>query len=462
MTIVSIILIVYVFYILITKNKKESLVSLFTLYCVFSTFITTGYFLKLGSVIITFSQFLLTVLFLFYILYFPKEFKQLIKKKDNRIPIALLLGIVILFNIAKLFLSTKSIMVMPNSNGDIYIWKMVQAELNINTIQKCINLFIFSVVIIFTSYIIDEELWFVVKEKYVSFGNFMVIYCIFEFLYNNIISNSYIRRFITYVFGNTGSQYTTIISRGGIFCIQGFNKEPSHIAVAFFILEVIILLSKEFTNFKKVLYSMVILFIMFLSGSFTGALCSIISVIIYLVTLKRIPLITCILGIVMSMAVLLYIQISIENSLLQYYLMRVKNFFSILEYAKPAMNKNDALLKVQSIQYYFANGGNGGSEYMRLSSILYNLDLFYQNMLLGVGLGTTNTYGMIPSILANIGIVGGFLWYKMIVYGKSFNSKSQKVILFILVCTLFFCGDIGWLFNISVIMLVYSISYYKR
>ena len=462
MSIIAILLIVYIFYILITENKRESLIKIFTLYCIFSTFVTTGYFIKLGNVVITFSQILSVVIFLFYSLNFSKDFKRMIIERDKRILIILIFFIVIIFNITKLFLFSKSVMVMPNSIADVKVSEVVQAEFTMDTIQKSISLFMFIIVTTFTSYIIDEELWNKIKKRYISFGRFMIIYCLFEFLYNNIVSNNNLIKFVTFIFGDTGSQYTRLVKRGGIFCIQGFNKEPSHVAIAFLILQVIILLSKDLASVKKTLHSVLIVSIMIFSGAFTGALCAVISVIIYIVTLKKIQMINCIVGIGILFLILLGIGISVKNSLLQYYLMRVGNFLGILKYAYPAMNKNDALLKVQNIQYYFSNGGNSGSEYIRLSSILYNLDLFYQNILLGVGLGATNAQGMIPSILANIGIIGSFLWSKVIFYGKSIKGITNKLILIIIIGSLFFIGDIGWLFNISIIMLVYSIRYYEK
>lgn len=461
MTIASIILVLYILYTFIRYNKVECLVNILVLYFLFSTFINMGYFFRIGKIYIQYSQFLMCIIIIFCTFSLKKIIKVKLKKRKNIIIIITIFCATIIVNLLKLLYFNKRILVMPNSISDITVSLMVNAKLNLDTIQKLINLICFILICVFTNCLIDKNIWNKVRDKYIIWGKFMIIIALFEIIYNNVVKNNYLNELFRFIFGTASSQYTDIINRGGIYAIQGLTKEPSALALGFLILAIVLLLS-EIKDSKKTFYLIIISFILLFSGSFAGIMCIGVIFVIYSQVLKNRTIIRFMfLILVIIICIIGSINLKFNSIGFEYYLSRLENFIRILKYIKPELSQGDALQKVNEIQYYFNNGGNGGSEYLRLSSIIYNLDLFYQNILFGVGLGTTNSHGAIPAILANIGIIGFGFWGAILLNCKDIMKFKKINILLIIIVTFIFIGDIGFLFSGITLLVTYSISYYN-
>lgn len=422
MNIASIVLLIYLFVILLKyKDKYYLYEKIILLYCIFDNFINVGYFIKFSSMQVDYSQMILILAVISGILIFHKKIKV---RKSLVINILFLLfscicGLVML----KIF--PVDFRVMPvNGSWDLQFHGINQKEfptLGIYNLYKFVMLFFFVLFVIFfntfASYRSIERL----IHNFIKFGKFNIWYCYFELFYKSIFKNNLISNIVVAIFGSSGvSQVEQVLTRGQFTVLQGFTKEPGHLAYAIFIFLILLLLSDNEKNTTKIGYYISSCIILYFSSSFAGFGFIIVTFFIFLLGIKnnkvRIPAVVLILGLL----VILIPKINIT-----YYITRFNSLITQSNFI--------------------------GSEGVRLNSIFQTYNAFFSRPFFGIGIGSTNCHGFFPAILANIGIVGTFIWLMIEFYGI---IPSFKNIVLILGLILLFniTGDIGDMYSGSLLL----------
>ncbi|MBK5484104.1 hypothetical protein JFV29_19875 [Peribacillus sp. TH16] len=106
----------------------------------------------------------------------------------------------------------------------------------------------------------------------------------------------------------------------------------------------------------------------------------------------------------------------------------------------------------ERIMSLLSNGGLG-SEGSRMMSITNALELFKNSPFVGVGLGTTDVHGFIPTMLASLGTIGTILYSLVLLTGFETSKKKNIALLLFMIPFLFFTGSLRTLYGMHMILL---------
>ncbi|PNS36987.1 hypothetical protein [Mesotoga sp. B105.6.4] len=237
------------------------------------------------------------------------------------------------------------------------------------------------------------------------------------------------------LFGSGASQFHGIAVRAGSYVLQAFMKEPSHFAMSFIPgLTVLVLSTSQSIMFLVLQISSVV--ILLLSGSLAGFM-----IVAYWFVLRFYRFIVTSrygkLKSLLRVGVVLLVVTGLIRVLLDY--------IPLLNYY---VSRAAGLLGV---------GPSLGSESVRFYSIQSSLKQFLERPIFGIGLGSTNAHGFLPSLLSNIGIAGFFTWIALLSCALHMCRKSLYVFLMWLGLG-FFLGDIGWLYNMMGVSMFLAIT----
>jgi hypothetical protein len=84
------------------------------------------------------------------------------------------------------------------------------------------------------------------------------------------------------------------------------------------------------------------------------------------------------------------------------------------------INSDYLQMNINKISNFISNNGSGSS-YYRSSVILFNIKVFLERPLFGVGVGSCDCHGSLFSLLSNFGIIGTILYFNFL-----FNFSSKR------------------------------------
>jgi hypothetical protein len=311
---------------------------------------------------------------------------------------------------------------------------MVYPVFSIQSIKMLIRIVLFIIISISTSLLLDESEFEKIVNRFIKFGMFVICFTFVEFFVKNFLKSSIINNFLASFFGVGGSTLTILLERDSFYSLQGFMKEPSHLAISLFWLGLIVIFSnksQKMTNFLLIL----IYLCLFLSRSFAGILYAVGLILIYSVVNKKLMQ--------FLLAVLGVPPLIIMSDFFTYYLER---------FDKILILKNLADASVTS------------SSQIRLVSIIENIIILMKRPFFGAGLGVTYAHGAIPSLLSNIGIIG-FLFWMLFVFrgiGELRLNRIFFIILSIFLTCWFFTGDIGAVYILTLLMFALMLKFDYR
>lgn len=267
-----------------------------------------------------------------------------------------------------------------------------------------------------------------------SFGVFIFVYLCFEFITKSILKSTLSYDLIAAFFGQGGSTLSYLLTRGGVYALQGLTREPIYLSTGLFSASIIVFLS-DFERRQKTIFIICSAIFILVSGSFSGILFGLMLFIIVNSGKKKLSFrIITILGIVIVS--ILFVIDNTRIPYISYIAKRLSNFLSFLS--------KDFVLN------------NSTSDQTRLKGIIEAIYLWLQRPLFGVGLGTFDTYAAIPSILCNIGIIGTIAWCSFVkaMLGNSLIDKSTTVLLCLSIAFTF-SGSIGIMYSVSILFILY-------
>lgn len=268
----------------------------------------------------------------------------------------------------------------------------------------------------------DEIKKFVVKS-----GLYIVVICLIEQVTKAMFGSTIFLDLTTKIFGIAESQVVVNFERGGASALQGLTLEPGSLVISFMPAVLILLTSSIYTEKQRFLYLIPFLYVILSSGSFAGFALCVLFVLTYVISNKRR---------IVPKLFLVFVPAAIATVCL----MAIPSFSALFDYY---FDRAVSLM----------NGGNVGSELPRVLSINTAMENFKNHPLLGVGFGSTDVFGFLPTLLASVGSIGTLLWF--IVMFKGFESSAIKNIhLFLcMIPFLFFIGSLRMVYSIDVLLL---------
>ena len=417
MTIFSFILILYLSYLSINiKNKEKFLVKIITLYFIFHIFINIGYFVRINEYLVNYFDVIFIYMVLMSYVFFGNKIKI---NKKLLLYIILFIGIVF-FGVFLLVFSPPNFKIVSSYIGVTEIIK-VYPTLNFQVIKRFLLIVLFSLFIFVFKDLINEKLYKRVIDNLIQFGKIYIYFCLFEFLYITMVNSDKIYIVLKYIFGRNVSQHIELFMRGGRYTLRGLTREPSHLAIAIFVFIFILLLSNR-KDIEKIFYLILSIFLLYMSGSASSFIVIFISTLIFFLTLfnqKKIFIYGCI---VFGLAIFI-----MRNVDFSYYLYRINMVLANKEF--------------------------------RFFTIFDNFQVFLKKPLIGIGIGTTMSYGFVSSALSNIGIIGFLVWGYIIFYRTKLVNLRHAIILLMVFVFFTIRGSIQDLYSGTFLIFIYS-SYY--
>lgn len=411
--------IVYFIYCLMNKKITNFRWYLFLGMILFNMFVGIGYVINIGITLPYYMFF--QILFCIFSIILICISKVNIKINSKNIYSALIFFSFVLVGIFKLLISNDLPQVILEYDkfilGDYYgTYIPYFDERNKNYL---INLVLFLVTIFLSQdYLIN-------KEKVSALINYMkkfyIIYftiLLFEIVISNILNNNYFRDTILFIFGvqDYGEGISDYILRNGIIGGAAFFPETSYISIV--LIYYLLILKQGLNTNLEVLMHYISILLLVLSGSSTGIMILPLAIIISLKEIinKRKKYIH-------GLFLLCYISIIIN------FIYVYSDIFYIV--------KDILISKINS--YLSGEESNDIISYSGLARRFGNEQayrIFIEEPLLGIGLGSIWAFGIIPSALANMGLIP-LLAYSVYIKYNFYISIDKRNILLLIILVLY-------------------------
>ncbi len=436
MSIFGVLLILYFIYYFIKNQKKpisKLYPSLFVNVTICSIIFDIGYIAKIGNFTLEFNYFFTLLLFCFSIVCFIKDKIPISNIKKSLIFIFIIL-ISFVFN---LLISAPLQSVPFYEEWDTYILgnlSIPYTKVGIHSVLQLLRIIMFVFEFsIFVIYANKSTLFEFFKKSYKVTIMVLLVSCL-EILFYNFIPSFDFRNFLLNFFGHSEATFLNPRKFGFLYAPMAFMREPSSYSYMLFILS-LANLSYYFVctkNRKKILINICfcLLFIM-ISTSFSG--------ILYLVVILF--LIFCF-------------------SLKKNGYKSLKFIFPIILILIVFLSFNYASIKERFDSIFdILNGDKSNtSNYIRITSIFNNLNVFSKHMLLGFGVGSVYCFSGIVTILANIGIIGSlyFVYFVNHQTNKFFKVKYFSFMSFLAIFIAYvFSGHMSYLLYSEKVIFIY-------
>ncbi len=419
---------------------KKVFKKLLYVYLAVSISVYNGYAIKLGSVSIGINTVLRYVLFAIALL-------LLLEQKSNYriLKLSILLW-------ASVFLGVVGCMVNPYSGyviQDIAQWDWVVtgdqtlehiAGLSHNLFNMLLGVCQFTIILsVADGKITKGEVQRGINTLYNKILPIILGYVLLELFFKKITHVNLSKYVLPLLFGRTSNV-------GSADRLQGFAKEPAQYAMILFIYSMIVLIKysyeiprwekKSKLTFKILVRLGMIYFLMAFSGSLIAyylILVSIVCTMIYTSTDIKILALVAIVSVIS-----LILAFGVPDAIIK----RVERIVLVF----------DVLKKGQIYHSYETSEG------ARLMSVYYAFVGFLARPFFGIGLGEIDSHTMFFSILANFGLIGSFLYFKIwYVFGKVHSRKERATFIMIIASTFLF-GGIGYFMELYFPFLMLAIS----
>lgn len=391
----------------------------------FNATIIINVFLGFGHSIFGMSFISLTMFLYIIISLFVRSRNILLSKKT--IVYFIILVCVLFASLVHLVLSTTmpEVILMDDSMDSVYygLGSVNEAVWSHNNVSSFRDIMLMCVGLLLSSDFLGDSikrnLMLAIVKK--SFHIFFIIIT-FEFIVNNLFSPVILREVVYRAVGiNDISQYSkiwTAENRFGYYGVTGFFSEQSYIAVI--IIYFAIVYVQGINNRSDLRWFVYSILALIMSGCTTGLMLIGFPVTIYVkeVLHKEDNIITVslfkflsIIFVAILFLILIICEVDFVADILKNTFMKI-NAFMIGGYYETSSERSAAIR-------YFAN------------SIAW--DAFFKSPLLGVGIGTTRGYGILPGLFANFGVLGILAYFMFLKSIFRFTLKSKKILFLILV-----------------------------
>lgn len=434
-TVFGILLLAYIFYIFLKSNStKEAFIDLFLLSIFLYLNITIGYVVKIEQQ---------TIAGYFLAMVFAAISGILCIRKVNKKNFVATGIFIICILLSLMLIPFREYQIVDSDGWDRYLFggnNLTTSLINGNQIKKLIKAVAFIFVVETVHQKIDDDIWLYIVNKVLKWTKVVLCYGIFEFIAVYVFQITKLYTIILQpVFGLKESTYTSSLTRGGGFQLQGLFTEPSSYATGLFLTILLFITQARLYESKGIkrkrsswIWIGLSITLMLLSMSFSSLLyCSVLLAltIIYIYYIKPKYRVTIILYFLVFAAMGSGVVFFLVNSQ-AYYGERIISAFYIL---KTAIKDSD----LKDLYFHVVHIANDGSSISRLGSSIGILKMeFMQNPLVGLGIGTGNSYAAMPNMLTDMGIIGTVYWYRILVGNRKRNTIYANIgILILAVCS---------------------------
>ena len=397
--------------------------------------VNVGYAIKLGEIKIAYNTVLSLVLMLIsLVLIIRRKFNQRILFTGVLFWVVIGVGL-IMFSL----LPYKGGMIQNIVDWDGYIRGDVDLtnspQLPPRLFNFLLSAFRFPIILSVAAYVFTGEDIRKIVYKLHRLNPVVIIYGIFEIFANKILHTEITTTIVNVFFGNEGLVFNT--DR-----LNGFTKEPSQYAVVLFILCMLTIIYFRFGFFKsKYLFwiNIISLFcLMVLSRSLASYYLLAISLLCILISSNMSNKAIIIVSSFLGGFVLLLIGMP------EYVVERLRRVLMVF----------DAIIGGYTYQSYATSEG------ARLVSIYQMIKCLISRPVCGVGLGVTDAHSTFFALLANIGVVGSFLYYKIWYGFAKVKTTENKKFFWTIIASTFLVGGLGYFSEVYLpfIILCYTIS----
>lgn len=452
----SIIIIVMLFFITIIFNSFKKIYSvILAINCILEVFQLQGFFVAFGTTEVSYQDFWMVVLIFFSI-------PMLIQEKFDRKLIGL--SILMLFSgmvgmVMEIVSPFQGEIMAYDVKGswDAYIMGTVSKVALRYSMSRFILFFVRIIMYVLTIYIVKTQ--FILKQlshllKSITKVMYIYIYYgLFEFITKFFFGSSIVNNINKIVLGAGTSTYLTLKYRDGFPMLQCFTREPSNYTQALFYITIFLMISKNVHNKLKLRYMidiLAIILIMLISRSFAAIMYIVIIFTAFMIlrkkpgrniqtSMKRANTLV-IAGIIIIIAVTIFINISPESYL-------GDRLINSIESLKRIVNNTWRDYRLTS-------------ELTRMVSIYETFKDFLSRPLFGLGLGVEISHGGIVNVLADIGIIGAFAWYKLAFYSTKKGKYDKFFLVLIIIMSNLLIGTSNMIFSSIMIIMIESTSCY--
>ena len=404
---------------------KEKFLDLLPISVVLGLFVDVGYFIKIGSYELLYSELLLLILIIISI------FIILTRLKNIKIKISLLFFLISII-VTQVFLIIYPIEQLIYRNG-LYILP----KFSFNSLLVFLRVIMMIIISVVATNIISEDDIKSITNKLLKYTSYIYIICVLEWITKNILKINIYNSIIGNLFGKGEFTVDFLLERGSTYSLQGLSREPAHLSFGLFMFLMILIFSNIEVKRKNVFFIIGII-LLILSGSLSAIGYSLALLISYIIqSRKKINLI------LISFLIILTCIFIIPNESKVYYISRILNSLNIL-------------LDMNQVQM-------NTSEQVRLFSITETLKtVFLNRKIFGAGLSIPYAYSGTVMILSSIGIIGfvNWFWYYFISIGQVFKNNKFITIIIIMLISLTFIGSINIIYSSYILLLVINMKYY--
>ncbi|WP_448754072.1 O-antigen ligase family protein [Agathobacter sp.] len=399
-------------------NKLYKFILFMYLFCSIS--VNAGFALKVAETSIGINTFLLTILFVLSIVFIIEN------KYEKKI---LLTGV---FFVISIILGVFAMKVFPYKGGvvnDLSDWDYIISgskyiQYSVSASDKFLNYMFgavrFPIILSVTAYLIRfEDIIVYINKLYISIKYF-IVYGYIEFLIK-VIFKVDISDFQTFLLGDTTYSYK----------IQGFTSEASKYAMVLFIYSILIIIQAKIDLyeskikikgfiFKKYLVQLILVYLLIvLTTSLSGYYLLIISILVLLINV--------------NVNKKVYIFFSLCTFAVIIFIVGMPNY--IIERLGMISQVLSTLRKGGIFHSYLTSEG------ARLSSIYYAIKAFLSRPIFGVGMGGTDAHSIFFAILANFGLLGTIIYFKI---WKYFSKSYKSFIYWLIIASILLAGGFGY------------------
>ena len=406
-----------------------------------------GYFMKIGGSELEYNDVLLGILFVVSIVIFLKNPE--LPRKTGRLSIIIMFAILV--GIIFCIIWPADVKVIDyNHSWDLYMRgatsEMQPVAYSTQSIMMFFRVIIFLFILNVAYKYYEKEHWISILEDLTIPMRILIAYGIVEMILKFGLSIN-LNAGLNWIFGRG------ISTGGGITRLQGISREPSYYALALFNFLVLSLAKlyirdNKTLRMKNTLWMVVALILGFASSSFSFLICFIGFLLIwmYLRNFNKTSFPKTV-----SIALFVFIIVTVV-------------LFSN-EFINLAINSNITILNrvaesINVIKKTFTNtlvlGGDASSEAARLGGGILSLKAGLSRPLFGLGIGTTYCVTGLICIFANIGIVGLYLWIRLLF--SAYGGKIPCLLTVFILVPVLFCNDLYTLYDTSYLLIIPVIS----
>ncbi len=318
---------------------------------------------------------------------------------------------------------------------------MTQVGIGVRTGLVLFRLALWLIVLCAIASVLRVEDFIVSAKAVIAFGKVHIVWSLCEFVCKNVFSSMVITNIAQAIFPSVGSTYTVLNYRGGTASLQGFTREPSHLAMALtFFLIIELLLNRKTLQKHFYIWMATAVLVMVMSGAFTAivGLVIVFGFSLYFHFERKSGMQDLDNHFDVRILLLIALVIVLLFACIPFFLYCFEDTYYVQKFDN-VLGNAEALL---SRRYSYLGGSSDAMP--RIISIIECLYVFFGRFVFGIGPGVANPFSGVVATLVNYGLIITIVWFLLIYnYSMRYSGKSgaKLFVVFIFLLGILQLGD---------------------